>query len=135
MRQRNYFLVGGSLLVLLFLLFSDPDGGAMTAVFLGQLMTPVIAVWFSYLARIALFDYLDMEELYRKAKESSVGAGIVFIGVCIVVFGLLGLFGTAAKAQDVYTYIPPKALTYIPTVKSEQAKIWPDHPKAIYYPA
>lgn len=134
MRQRNYYLVGGSLLVLLFLFFSDPNGGAMTAVFVGQLMTPVLAVWFSYLARTALFDYLDMEELYAKAKESAVGAGMIFIGVCIVVFGLLGLFGTAAHAQDVNTFIPDKAKTYLPVVKAEQLKLWPDHPKATYYP-
>lgn len=134
MRQRNYYLVGGSLLVLLFLFFSDPNGGAMTAVFVGQLMTPVLAVWFSYLARTALFDYLDMEELYLKAKESATGSGMVFIGICIVVFGLLGLFGSAARAQDVHTYIPDKAKIYMPIVKAEQLKLWPDHPKAICYP-
>ncbi len=73
-RKRNYFLVGGSFLVVLYLYLTDPNGGAMTAIFLQQLATPVIAVWFAYLARKALFDYLDMEELYARAKESSIGA-------------------------------------------------------------
>ncbi len=68
MRERNYFLVGGSFLVLLFSYLTDPNGGAITAAWLGNLAMPIVAVWFSYLTRVALFDYLDMEELYTKAK-------------------------------------------------------------------
>lgn len=129
LRHRNYTLVGGSLLVILFLYLTDPNGGAITATFLGQLATPVIAVWFAYLARKALFDYLDMEELYAKAKESTTGSAIVFVGVCLVFFGLLGLFGSSARAQDVNTYIPPKATSYLPTVKAELNTLWVNHPK------
>jgi K+ transporter len=128
-RKRNYILVGGSLLVLLFLFFTDPNGGALTVTFLGQLATPVIAVWFAYLARKALFDYLDMDALYFKAKESATGSAIVFVGVCLVFFGLLGLFGNSAKAQDVHTYIPTKATLYLPTVKAELSTLWVNHPK------
>lgn len=130
-RKRNYFLVGGSILVLLFSYFSDPNGGALTAAWLGNLVMPVVAVWFSYLTRIALFDYLDMEEVYEKAKENATGAGLTFIGVCIVVFGLLGLFGASARAQDVTTYIPTKAYTHLPIVKQEVNRLWVDHPKGI----
>lgn len=129
LRQRNYFLIGGSLAVILFLYLTDPNGGALTATFLGQLATPVVAVWFAYAARKALFDYLDMEELYAKAKESTTGSAIVFVGVCLVFFGLLGLFGTSARAQDVNTYIPPKATLYLPTVKAELNTLWVNHPK------
>ena len=131
MRKRTIWLVGGSLLVLFYLFFTDPNGGVLTATFLAQLATPIIAVWFAFLVRKALFDYLDMGQLFEKAKESAVGAAIIFAGVCIVMFGLLGLFGSSARAQDVKTYIPEKAYTYIPTVIAEQKRLWPDHPKPI----
>ena len=127
--MRNYLLVGGSILVLLFSFFTDPNGGALTAAWLGNLVMPVVAVWFSYLTRIALFDYLDMEEIFHKARETATGAGLTFVGICLVVFGLLGLFGASARAAEVTSYIPEKAYIYIPTVKAELQRIWPNHPK------
>jgi len=130
-RKRNYFLVGGSFLVIMFLYFTDPNNGALTAMFIQQLTTPIVAVWFAYLARTALFDYLDMQELYEKAKKSAIGSAITFVGVCIVFFGLLGLFGSGAKAAEVTTYIPSKAQVYLPIVKAEQQTLWVDHPKTI----
>lgn len=128
-KRRNYFLTLGSIVAIAFSYFTDPNGGALTLAFLQQLSMPIVAVWFAYLARHALFDYIDLEELFHKARDSAVGAGLVFIGVCIIVFGLLGLFGTAAKAQDVNTYIPAKAHIYVPIVVKEQTRLWPDHPK------
>jgi hypothetical protein len=131
MRKRNYWLAGGSFLVLLFTYLTDPNGGALTVAWLQQLSMPVVAVWFAYLARKALFDYIDMGELLDKAKQSTVGAAISFLAICLVFFGLLGLFGNSARAQDVRTYIPPKAYTHLPTVIVEQQRLWPDHPKDI----
>lgn len=133
-RKRTTWLVGGSLLVLAYLLLTDPNDGVLTATFLAQLATPIIAVWFAFLTRKALFDYLDMGELLDKAKESSVGAAIAFAGVCVVMFGLLALFGSSARAQSVNTYIPEKAYTYLPAVIEQQKKLWPDHPKPISSP-
>lgn len=129
LRSRNYVLIGGSLLAVLFLYFTDPDHGAITVTFLGQLATPIIAVWFTYLARKALFDYIDAREMYLEAKRTPVGAAIVFLGICLVMFGLLGLFGSNAHAQNVNTFIPDKAYVYLPTVKAEQVVLWKDHPK------
>ena len=129
LRKRNYLLVGGSICVLLFNYITDPNGGALTAVWLANLASPVVAVWFAYLAKEALFDYVELSELYEKAKTNAISSGLAFIGVCIVIFGLLGLFGNSAKAQDVTTYVPSKALLYIPTVKTEMDKLWPSHPK------
>lgn len=122
-------MIGGSLAVLLASYFSDPNGGALTLTWLLQLTTPIVAVWFAYLSRHALFDYLDMEELLEKAKESAIGSAIAFAGICIVIFGLLGLFGASAKAQEVSKYVPVKAHVYLPTVASEQYRLWPTHPK------
>lgn len=132
MRSRTKWLLGGSILAIGYSYLSDPNGGSLTAAFLGDLTLPIIAVLFAFLARKALFDYVDMGKLYEKAKESTVGAGLIFIGICIVFFGLLGLFGNRVHAQPVSTYVPTAAITYIPILKSEQEKYWSDHPKPIY---
>lgn len=133
LRSRNLILVGGTLLVMLFMYYTDTSGGGMTATLAAQLATPVIAVWFAHLARKALFDWADMLELYNKAKESAVGAAIIFASMCAVLFALLGLFGNQVKAEvrtpSVTTYIPTQAHTYLPTLRSEQAAYWSAHPK------
>lgn len=128
-RFRNLLLVGGTALVIAFLYWSDPNGGALTATLAAQIATPVIAVWFAHLARKALFDYVDLKELYEKAKKSSLGAAVSFAGICLVIYALLGLFGNQVKAQDVKTYIPEQAYTLMPLVKGEQQAHWVTHPK------
>lgn len=128
-RQRNYILIGGTLLVMFFLWYSDPNGGALTTTLAAQLATPVIAVWFAHIARKALFDYADMKQLYDKAKETGLGAAIIFASMCAILFGLLGLFGNQVKAQDVTTYIPKQAVVHLPTLRSEQITYWSVHPK------
>lgn len=130
-RFRNLFMIGGTLLVMVYLFFSDPNGGNLTIPFLAKLATPVIAVWFAHLGRKALFDYLDMAVLYRKAKETATGAGLAFIGLCIVIFGLLSLFGSQVYAQDVRTYIPAQAAIHLPVLRSEQVTLWSAHPKPV----
>lgn len=122
-------LVGGTLIIAAYLLVSDPNDGTLTLTFFAKLATPVIAVLFAHLARKALFDYLDMGLLFKKAKETATGAGLVFLGICIVIFGLLGLFGSQVYAQDVKTYIPQQAYTHVPTLVAEQKRLWRDHPK------
>ena len=129
LRFRHLFMIGGTLLVMAYLFYTDPNGGNLTVPFIAKLATPVIAVWFAHLARKALFDYTDMSALYYKAKQSTVGAGLLFLGVCLVIFGLLGLFGSQVYAQDVKTYIPTQAFTYLPALKAEQQALWVDHPK------
>jgi hypothetical protein len=41
------------------------------------------------------------------------------------------LLSLSAIAQDVRTYIPEKAKKYVPLLREEQLKYWPDHPKPI----
>ena len=98
LRFRNFFLVGGTIIVSAFLVYSDPNGGALTATLASQLATPIIAVWFAHLARKALFDYVDLGELIEKARESAVGAAIIFSSICLIIYGLLGLFGGQVRA-------------------------------------
>ncbi len=129
LRFRNVFLIGGTLSILAYLLISDPNEGSLTLVFLAKLATPVIAVFFSHLARKALFDYIDMSALYKKAKETATGAGLAFLGLCLVIFGLLGLFGSQVYAQDVKTYVPLQAHQHIGVLVKERNQYWADHPK------
>jgi hypothetical protein len=129
LRFRHWFMIGGSLVIVIYLYISDPNNGDLTLPFLAKLATPIIAVWFAHLARKALFDYIDLFSIIKKAKETATGAGLVFVGICIVIFGLLGLFGSQVYAQDVKTYIPVQAQTYLPTVVSEKTLYWVDHPK------
>lgn len=129
LRFRNIFTIGGTLVILAYLLVSDPNGGDLTLPFIAKLATPVVAVFFAHWARKALFDYLDMGLLLKKARETATGAGLAFLGVCIVIFGLLSLFGSQVYAQDVRTYIPEQAKTHIPVVVAEQQRLWEQHPK------
>lgn len=128
LRLRSIGLGGGSLLVLLYLYLTDPNNGALLPSFMGELAIPIIAVWFSFIMRKVLLDYLDLEELYLKAKETSVGSAISFLAVAVIMYGLLGLFGNQVHAQPVQTYVPPQAIEHIITLKREQEKAWPSHP-------
>lgn len=128
-RLRKLVLIGGSLLIVAYLFLSDPNDGELTIPFLAKLATPIIAVWFAHIARKALFDYLDMQAIAKKARETATGSGLVFLGICIVIFGLLGLFGSQVYAQDVNTYIPQQAHQHLPVLQAEKDKYWPLHPK------
>lgn len=130
LRFRHWFMIGGSAIVLVYLYISDPNNGELLLPFLGNFTTPIIAVWFAHLARKALFDYIDAYALYKKAKETATGAAIAFLGICLIIYGLLGLFGTNAHAQDIKIYIPEQAAIHMPTLKMERDKYWIDHPKA-----
>lgn len=123
---RFLILVIGSALAIGGLYYSDPNDGALTAILIGKLVTPIIAVWFAHLARKGLAPYIDMEQIYKKSLETATGAGMAFLGMCILIFALLGLFGTQVRAQE---GVPPKAHLYLPMVKAEQERLWPTHPK------
>lgn len=120
----------GSIAVLLYLYLTDPDNGALMPAFLGQLATPILAVWFALVMRKFLMDYVKLEDLYTKLRETSVGSGIGFLGVCVIMYALLGLFGGQVRAAptDVATYIPKAAHTHMATLRKEQVDYWPTTP-------
>lgn len=137
MRFRHLFLVGGSALVLAALYLTDPDQGITTGMLLLSLVTPLLAVGFVHLARKALHDYpeADARSLFAKAGEHPIGAGLALIALAIVAYGLMGLFGSVARAQDVRSYIPAAAEQYRVTFRGEQRAHWPDHPRPELLPA
>lgn len=127
MRFRYLFMGFGSAAILATLLATDPDKGLMTGMLVLALATPVLAVAFAHLARRGLFDYLDMQKVAERAQEGPTGAGLVFLGVCVVIFGLLGLFGRSAQAA-----VPPQAHQYLPTLRAELDRTWPGAPDRAY---
>lgn len=93
MRFRNIFLGLGTLLVAFALFMTDVDRGASTAIWFLGAASGIIAVALAHLSRKGLFDYIDMQEYAKKAAETPLGSAIVFLGVCVVVNALIGLFG------------------------------------------
>ncbi len=131
MRFRNWFIFGGSLVVIAALLITDPDKGLTTGMLLLGLVTPLLALAFSHLGRKALNDYpeADMRKLFAKASEHPIGAGLALIALAMIISALLGLFGRAAHAA-----VPERAQQYLPMVASETAKHWPDLHMREYVP-
>lgn len=130
MRFRHKFITGGSALTVAALLLTDPSQGVSTALLLLGIVVGLVAVLFAHLSRKALFDYLDMEELANNAKPHPIGSGLLFLGVCIVIYGLLGLFGSAARADT----IPPRAHALLPQVAVAINQHWPGIPMREYVP-
>lgn len=137
MRFRHVFLAGGSALVLAALFATDPDRGITTGMLLLSLVTPLLAVAFAHLARKALHDYpeADARKLFAKASEEPTGSGLALVALAIVIYGLLALFGSVAKAQDVRTFIPPQAELHRDTLRYELTSAWPGHPMPSAVPA
>ena len=131
MRFRIIFMAGGSLAVLAALFLTDPDGGVATGMVLLGLVTPILALAFAHLARKALFDYdeADMQKLFARAGETSVGAGLALVALAVIISGTLSLFGKSAHAADVKIFIPANAAVFLPVLRKEQRLAWPDHPR------
>ena len=127
MRFRYVFMGFGSAAILGALLATDPDKGLMTGMLVMALATPVLAVAFAHLARRGLFDYLDLQKVAENAGHAPVGSGLVFLGVCIVIAALLGLFGRSAQAA-----VPPQAHQYLPVLSAELTRTWPGAPDRAY---
>lgn len=137
MRFRYWFIFGGSAIVIAALLATDPDKGISTGILLLGLVTPILAIGFSHYGRKAMHDYpeADARSLFQKAQEHPIGAGLALIALSIVTYGLLGLFGSIAMAQDVRTHIPAQAQAYQGTLKIEMDRYWSDHPYPAAIPA
>ena len=89
MRLRNIYTIIGSVLVLLLWVLTDPDGGLLQHLTFGSsaiativiLSKSILYVAVLHVTRKALFDYIDLGDLYDKAKETPQGAGLAIVGV------------------------------------------------------
>ncbi len=75
--------------------------------------------------RRLLFPYIDLKVFAEEARQSATGAGLVFLGVCLVLCAVLMLMAISSPA---HAEIPTNAKKYIPILKEEAATFWPASP-------
>lgn len=91
MRFRHIYTIFGSILVLALWLVTDPDLGIITELSYGAstiatlviLTKALLYVTLLHYSRKALFDYLDLQEYFIKAKEDPKAAGLAMIALSI----------------------------------------------------
>lgn len=102
-RFRHIYMVWFSLLVLVMLFVSSPDVGLIDALPMGAgfiatvvlMLRAVLYVAILHFSRKALFDYLDLELLYDRARHDPVGAGLAMIAVSIAMISIAILIRAA----------------------------------------
>jgi hypothetical protein len=127
-RHRSLFLFGGSAVAGWLSYDSDPDNGHSTYLALVAILQGIWALAISHWGRKAMTSYrskaADMEALFLKAKESPVGAGLALIALSIMFYTVTMVFAPRAHAGE----LPPGFAAYGPVLKSEQRRLWLDHP-------
>lgn len=137
-RLRNWFLWLVPLLVMAGLWHTDPDGGASTLIWLLRLASGFFVVAaLAHLGRRFLFDYpeADAQSIFAKAREHPIGAGLLAVAIAIITGFMLMVASTAAKAQDVATFIPANCRQNLAVMKNERMVHWADHPAPQLLPA
>ncbi|MYM31477.1 hypothetical protein GTP58_24390 [Duganella sp. CY15W] len=126
-RHRAVFLFGGTLLAAWASFASDPDNGWATALGGLAMLQGIWAVAASHWVRKKLLDYpsADMSKLFEMAGKEPTGAGLALIAISILLVGLLMVFSPRAHAAE---QLPAGAAKYLPLLKAEQQRLWPDHP-------
>lgn len=105
MRFRHAFMGIGGILVLLILLLTDPQNqlitnlpfGAGTLAILIILLSSLLYITVLHLSRKALFDYIDMEEYFKKAILTPEGAGMALIAVGLAMVSIAVVILAAVK--------------------------------------
>lgn len=104
---RKIYMLFGSILTLAFWFLISPENafitelpfGATVIVLVAALLKAVLFVTFLHISRKALFDYINMGEIYRKCLEDPQGAGLfaiavslamVAIAICVIASGFIG---------------------------------------------
>lgn len=128
-RHRAVFLLAGTVLAIWGSLASDPDSGWATALGGLAMLQGIWAITASHWVRKKLLDYpaADMSALFERAGKESTGAGLALIAIAIMFVGLLLVFSPRAHAAD----LPAGFAKYGPVLKSEQQRLWPDHPRPV----
>lgn len=114
-----------------------PDGWREPLVRLLWLSWTALCVALAHSARKALYDYAHGREAWCKALEHPIGAGLAFLGLCIVTAALFLGLASFARAQPVYPsalykQVPAAAQDLAPMVVGEIERIWPTMPRRSY---
>lgn len=117
--HRFWVMWAAAAMVLFWFWQTDPDGGAQLAVQLQTLLWVVVAAAPVYALRRALMDKVRSWEAARRAMEHPIGAGLVFLGLCILT-GMLFLAVSARAAS-----LPAGAVQYLPVLQAEIEARWP----------
>lgn len=127
-RWRYWAMLALPLLVIVVTAFLSPDGWRDPLVKMAGIAWSAIAVALAHSGRKALFDYAKGREAWQKSLENPIGAGLSFLGLCLVTavlcFGLMGL----ARAQPV----PDRAVAMAPLLVQEIDGYWPSMPYRSY---
>lgn len=111
-----------------------PDGWHEPMVRLLWLSWSALCIALAHSARKALFDYAAGRQAWLKAMEHPIGAGLAFLGLCIVSAVLFFSFVGFARAApvDVQTYVPANAQRLADVVTNEIERTWPTMPRRSY---
>lgn len=125
-RHRTLFLIGGALIATLLSWLTDPDKGMSTLLGGLAIVQGVWAVAAAHWARKAVMDYpeANWHKFFTEALKSPEGAGLALIAGSIAFVGLLMVFSPRAHAAEA---LPANAVKYLPVLKAEQVRLWPDH--------
>lgn len=105
-----------------------PDGWREPLVKMLWLSWTALCVALAHSARKALFDYAHGRQAWLKAMEHPIGAGLAFLGLCLVSAVLVFAFVGFARAQAV----PANAQLLAPLVVQEIESTWPAVPRRSY---
>lgn len=114
-----------------------PDGWREPMVRMLWLSWTALCVALAHSARKALYDYASGRDAWLKALEHPVGAGLAFLGLCVVTAALFLGLASFARAQplpssSVRTLVPLAAQDLAPLAVREIERIWPDIPRRSY---
>lgn len=135
--HRFWVMWAAALAVVLWFLATDPDGGAQIKTQLQTLLGAIVAAPVVYLLRRALMDRVRSWEAAKRAMESPIGAGLVFIGLCLLTGLLFLAIAPRALASSVPStgsgrtdigILPPGAVHNLPILKAEIRSAWPALP-------
>lgn len=59
-----------------------------------KLSLSIIALGVVYLIKEISFSFINIEHIYRKAKETATGAGMILISASIIVLGILSIIAS-----------------------------------------
>lgn len=98
----------------------------------------VYAAAISHVLRRCFFPYLDLMQVAFKAMTHPIGAGLVFVGVCVVLAALLSLMSGSARAGELSAAdqrMLQRAEPFLPILLDEQRAWWPGAPAPIVFAA